>query len=75
MKSYRLAQTWGPKATTISLMVAKNCIELEEFASAVKMYVRDEVVEGRSLVEMINHEHENRKRLSDFYLSLYDIYM
>lgn len=56
----------GAWATAVSRVVAQNCAQLEEFEDEVKLYVRDEIFEGRKLMDIINDEHENTKYLPGF---------
>jgi len=53
---------WG---TTIAKVISANCEELQEFNTTVKLHVREEMVEGRSLCDIINTKHENVKYLPD----------
>lgn len=64
-KTYKLAiigsGNWG---TTIGKVMAENAIAHSHiFQSQVKMWVYEELVEGRKLTEIINTEHENVRYL------------
>lgn len=51
---------WG---TAIARLVARNVQQKMEFDKVVKMWVFEEVVDGKKLTEIINTEHENVKYL------------
>lgn len=64
-KTYKLAiigsGNWG---TTIGKVMAENAVSHSEiFQPQVKMWVYEELVEGRKLTEIINTEHENVRYL------------
>lgn len=54
------------RGTAIARIVAGNVKNFEEFDNTVKMYVFEEMVDGRKLSEIINTEHENIKYLPGF---------
>lgn len=55
---------WG---SAIARIVGENVVNFANvFDSIVKMYVFEELVEGRKLTEIINKEHENVKYLKGF---------
>lgn len=47
-------------------MVGVNVQEHKEFHPAVKMWVFEEMVDGRKLTEIINEQHENTKYLPGY---------
>jgi len=49
---------WG---TAVAKIVAENTQDSYFFETDVKMYVYEEIFEGRKLSEIINNEHENKK--------------
>lgn len=51
---------WG---SAIAKIVGENAAKLEQFDKTVKMWVFEEMVNGRKLTEIINKEHENVKYL------------
>eukprot|EP00756_Hemistasia_phaeocysticola_P023116 Hpha_TRINITY_DN15871_c1_g3::TRINITY_DN15871_c1_g3_i1::g.187767::m.187767/K00006/GPD1; glycerol-3-phosphate dehydrogenase (NAD+) len=51
---------WG---SCIARIIGQTCSELEEFEDVVKMYVHEEIVDGRKLSDVINTDHENVKYL------------
>ncbi|KAL7638590.1 UNVERIFIED_CONTAM: hypothetical protein RMT77_011162 [Armadillidium vulgare] len=51
---------WG---SAIAKIVGSNTPNFEEFENEVRMYVYEEIVNGRKLTEIINTEHENVKYL------------
>lgn len=51
---------WG---SAIAKIIGTNVKNQQKFASTVKMWVREETVNGRKLTEIINHDHENVKYL------------
>lgn len=56
----------GAWACTAAKMVSTNCCEGGQagiFAQEVKMWVYEEVVDGRKLTDIINEQHENVKYL------------
>ena len=54
---------WG---SAIARIVGVNVQEHKEFHPAVKMWVFEEMVDGRKLTEIINEQHENTKYLPGF---------
>ncbi|XP_076339971.1 glycerol-3-phosphate dehydrogenase [NAD(+)], cytoplasmic-like [Tachypleus tridentatus] len=56
----------GSWATTIARLVAKNIIHIPYYNSTVKIYVREEEVGNKSLVEILRTQHENVKYLPGF---------
>ncbi|XP_054712018.1 glycerol-3-phosphate dehydrogenase [NAD(+)], cytoplasmic-like [Uloborus diversus] len=54
---------WG---TAIARIVGSNVRNFEKFDNVVKMYVFEEMVDGRKLSEIINTQHENVKYLPGF---------
>lgn len=57
---------WG---SAIARIVGENVLKFgNEFHKSVKMYVYEEMVEGRKLTEIINQEHENVKYLKGYKL-------
>lgn len=51
---------WG---STISIIVGRNVKLFDSFDKDVKMYVYEELIDGRKLTEIINVDHENVKYL------------
>lgn len=51
---------WG---STIAKIVGKNVLDNPKFEKSIKMYVYEEMVNGRKLTEIINNDHENIKYL------------
>ena len=51
------------RGSTIAKIVGKNVQENDKFDKTIKMYVYEELVNGRKLTEIINTEHENVKYL------------
>jgi glycerol-3-phosphate dehydrogenase (NAD+) len=56
---------WG---TTIARVISENVVNQEDFEDTVKMWVYDELVNGESLVKIINSKHENVKYLPGYKL-------
>lgn len=56
---------WG---SAIARIIGSNATKFNTFDNTVKMYVYEEVVDGRNLSEIINTEHENVKYLPGFKL-------
>jgi glycerol-3-phosphate dehydrogenase (NAD+) len=54
---------WG---TTIARVIAENVVAQPDFDKTVQMWVFDEIVDGESLVDIINTRHENVKYLPGF---------
>jgi glycerol-3-phosphate dehydrogenase (NAD+) len=53
----------GNFGSTIAKVIAENIVRLRDFDHQVRMYVYDELVNGESLVKIINTRHENVKFL------------
>jgi glycerol-3-phosphate dehydrogenase (NAD+) len=53
----------GNFGSTIAKVIGQNIVNLPDFDSVVRMYVYDELVDGESLVKIINTKHENVKYL------------
>jgi glycerol-3-phosphate dehydrogenase (NAD+) len=53
----------GNFGSTIAKIIAENIVGLPSFDQEVRMYVYDELVNGESLVKIINTRHENVKFL------------
>uniref|UniRef100_B4XU25 Glycerol-3-phosphate dehydrogenase [NAD(+)] n=1 Tax=Triatoma infestans TaxID=30076 RepID=B4XU25_TRIIF len=51
---------WG---SAIAKIIGANVVNLKEFDNEVKMYVYEELVDGKKLTEIINTTHENVKYL------------
>ncbi len=51
------------RGSTIAKIVGNNIAKFNTFEQEVRMYVYEEVVDGRKLTEIINEEHENVKYL------------
>ncbi|CAF4351256.1 unnamed protein product [Rotaria socialis] len=51
---------WG---STIAKIVGTNILKFNTFENEIRMYVYEELVDGRKLTEIINQEHENIKYL------------
>ena len=56
---------WG---TTIARVIAENLQTQDDFDKTVKMWVFDEIVDGQSLIKIINEKHENVKYLPGYKL-------
>uniref|UniRef100_A0A4W3K2V0 Glycerol-3-phosphate dehydrogenase [NAD(+)] n=1 Tax=Callorhinchus milii TaxID=7868 RepID=A0A4W3K2V0_CALMI len=56
---------WG---SAIAKIVGKNAEKAEKFSKTVKMWVFEEMVNGRKLTDIINQEHENIKYLPGYKL-------
>eukprot|EP01062_Namystynia_karyoxenos_P081796 TRINITY_DN9068_c0_g1_i1.p1 TRINITY_DN9068_c0_g1~~TRINITY_DN9068_c0_g1_i1.p1 ORF type:complete len:809 (+),score=311.61 TRINITY_DN9068_c0_g1_i1:103-2427(+) len=54
---------WG---SCIARVIGRTCDELEEFEDTIRMYVHEEVHDGRKLTDIINTEHENVKYLPGY---------
>lgn len=52
---------WG---SAIAKIIGKNAAKYPQFEDDVRMYVYEEIIEGRKLSEIINTQHENVKYLS-----------
>lgn len=57
---------WG---STIAKIIGKNVQEHPKFEKTVRMYVYEEMIDGRKLTDIINTEHENVKYLPGHKLS------
>jgi glycerol-3-phosphate dehydrogenase (NAD+) len=53
----------GNFGSTIAKIIAENIVKLPDYDQSVRMYVYDELVDGESLVKIINTRHENVKFL------------
>lgn len=53
----------GNWASAVSKIIANNVKTIKKFASPVKMWVFEEMVNGRKLTDIINSDHENVKYL------------
>nr|XP_034375537.1 glycerol-3-phosphate dehydrogenase 1-like protein isoform X2 [Arvicanthis niloticus] len=53
----------GNWASAVSKIIGNNVKTIKKFASPVKMWVFEEVVNGRKLTDIINSDHENVKYL------------
>ena len=53
----------GNMGSTMAKVIAENIVNLPDFDKTVRMYVYDEIVDGESLVDIINTKHENVKYL------------
>lgn len=53
----------GNFGSTLAKVIAENIVNLDDFDHTVRMYVYDEIVDGESLVNIINTRHENVKYL------------
>eukprot|EP01065_Artemidia_motanka_P041829 TRINITY_DN547_c2_g1_i1.p1 TRINITY_DN547_c2_g1~~TRINITY_DN547_c2_g1_i1.p1 ORF type:complete len:795 (+),score=235.66 TRINITY_DN547_c2_g1_i1:63-2387(+) len=56
---------WG---SCVARIIGQTCSELEEFEDVVRMYVHEEIVDGRKLTDIINTDHENVKYLPGYRL-------
>ncbi|XP_067891263.1 glycerol-3-phosphate dehydrogenase [NAD(+)], cytoplasmic-like [Heterodontus francisci] len=56
---------WG---SAIAIIIGKNVANSNQFDSVVKMWVYEEIINGRKLTEIINTEHENVKYLPGYKL-------
>ncbi|CAG8703831.1 29239_t:CDS:2, partial [Racocetra persica] len=54
---------WG---TAISRIIGGNVAKYDEFQQEVKMWVFEEIINGRKLTDLINEKHENVKYLPGF---------
>lgn len=57
-----------PRGSVIARIIGSNAQKLQHFATTVKMWVYEEVVNGRKLSEIINTDHENVKYLPGYKL-------
>lgn len=51
---------WG---SAVAIIIGKNVVKSNQFDPTVKMWVFEEIIDGRKLTEIINTEHENVKYL------------
>lgn len=51
------------RGSTIAKIVGKNIVDNAKFEKTIKMYVYEELINGRKLTDIINNEHENVKYL------------
>jgi glycerol-3-phosphate dehydrogenase (NAD+) len=51
------------RGSTIAKIIGANIMKFNTFENEVRMYVYEELVNGRKLTEIINQEHENVKYL------------
>jgi hypothetical protein len=51
------------RGSTIAKIIGNNVLNNQKFDQTVKMYVYEEMVNGRKLTEIINNDHENIKYL------------
>jgi glycerol-3-phosphate dehydrogenase (NAD+) len=51
------------RGSTIAKIVGNNITKFNTFENEIRMYVYEEMVNGRKLTEIINEEHENVKYL------------
>lgn len=54
------------RGSAIARIVGKNVQKSNRFDSTVKMWVFEEIINGRKLSEIINQEHENVKYLPGY---------
>lgn len=57
-----------PRGSAIARIIGSNAQKLQCFATTVKMWVYEEMVNGKKLSEIINTEHENVKYLPGYKL-------
>ena len=55
--------SYGFRGSTIAKIVGTNILKFNTFENEIRMYVYEEIVNGRKLTEIINEEHENIKYL------------
>jgi glutamate dehydrogenase/leucine dehydrogenase len=53
----------GNFGSALTRILGANAAKLDTFDDEVKMYVYEEVIDGKNLTDIINHEHENVKYL------------
>ncbi len=51
------------RGSTIAKIIGTNILKFNTFENEIRMYVYEEIVNGRKLTEIINQEHENIKYL------------
>ena len=49
------------RASALSILLGKNVRKYKCFENEIKMWVYEEVIDGRKLTDIINTEHENIK--------------
>ena len=49
------------RASALSIILGKNVRKYKCFENEIKMWVYEEMIEGRKLTDIINTEHENVK--------------
>jgi glycerol-3-phosphate dehydrogenase (NAD+) len=54
------------RGSTIAKIIGNNITKFNTFENEIRMYVYEELVNGRKLTEIINEEHENVKYLPGF---------
>lgn len=57
-----------PRGSAIARIIGTNAQKLQRFATTVKMWVYEEMVNEKKLSEIINTEHENVKYLPGYKL-------
>lgn len=57
-----------PRGSAIARIIGSNAQKLQHFATTVKMWVYEEMVNDKKLSEIINTEHENVKYLPGYKL-------
>lgn len=57
-----------PRGSAIARIIGSNAQKIQCFATTVKMWVYEEMVNGKKLSEIINTEHENVKYLPGYKL-------
>ena len=60
---YQLIYEFISRGSAIAKIIGSNTPKFGEFENEVKMYVYEELIDGRKLTEIINTEHENVKYL------------
>ena len=63
-----IAHTHHIRGSAIARIVGSNATKHAEFQSQVKMWVFEEMINGKKLTEIINTQHENVKYLPGFKL-------
>lgn len=51
------------RGSAVAKIIGNNVKKLQKFSSTVKMWVFEEMVDGRKLTDIINNDHENVKYL------------
>ncbi|KAL3229309.1 hypothetical protein MRX96_023625 [Rhipicephalus microplus] len=54
---------WG---SAIARIIGLNVLKFDSFDNNVRMYVYEEIVDGKKLTEIINTQHENIKYLPGY---------